>query len=166
MAQVKFQGNPVETSGDIPAMGTPAPEFTLTGKDLNDVKLSDFPDQTVVLNIFPSIDTSVCAASVRRFNEAAGSLPDTKVLCISADLPFASGRFCSAEGLDNVITLSTFRSPEFGKDYGTLIPGGALRGLQSRAVVIISKDKTVIYNEHVAEITEEPDYEAALNALA
>ncbi len=166
MAQITFQGNPVETSGNLPPTGTQAPGFTLTGGDLSDVTLADYAGQTIVLNIFPSIDTPVCATSVRRFNKAAGAMTDTEVLCISADLPFASGRFCSTEGLDNVVTLSTFRSPEFGKVYGTLITAGALCGLQSRAVVIIDKNKTVLYTEHVAEITKEPDYKAALNALA
>jgi thioredoxin-dependent peroxiredoxin len=166
MAQITFKGSPVTTAANLPATGTQAPEFTLTGGDLSEVKLSEFAGQSVVLNIFPSIDTDVCAASVRRFNQAAGGLADTKVLCISADLPFASGRFCGAEGLDNVITLSTFRSPEFGKAYGTLITDGPLKALQSRAVVIIDKVGKVIYTEQVAEITEEPNYEAALKALS
>ncbi|MFO7937573.1 MAG: thiol peroxidase [Kiritimatiellia bacterium] len=166
MAQITFKGSPAATYGNLPAAETQAPEFILTGGDLADVKLSDFAGQNVVLNIFPSIDTDVCAASVRRFNKEAAALTDTKVLCISADLPFASGRFCSAEGLDNVVTLSTFRSPEFGKNYGTLITEGPLKGLQSRAVVIIDKSGAVIYTEQVAEITEEPDYEAALKALS
>jgi len=165
MAQLTFKGNPVITAGELPTAGTQTPGFVLTGGDLSDVSLANFAGQKVVLNIFPSIDTPVCAASVRRFNEAAGSMSDTKVLCISADLPFASGRFCTTEGLENVISLSTFRSPQFGKDYGVEITEGPLRGLLSRAVVIINKSGTVLYTEHVAEITEEPDYEAALKAL-
>ncbi len=165
MAQVKFKGNPVTTLGELPAVGTQAPGFRLTGGDLGDVSLADFAGSKVVLSIFPSIDTPVCAASVRRFNEAASSMKDTKVLCISADLPFASGRFCAAEGLKNVATLSTFRSPEFGKEYGVAIAEGPLRGLLSRAVVIIDGSGTVLYTELVTEITEEPEYEAALKAL-
>lgn len=166
MAQVTFKGNPVVTSGDLPVAGTQAPKFKLTSGDLSDIKLADYAGQTIVLNIFPSIDTPVCAASVRRFNEAAGAMADTKVLCISADLPFASGRFCTTEGLENVVSLSTFRSPEFGKYYGVGITDGPLRGLLARAVVIINGSGTILYTEQVAEITEEPDYDAALKALA
>ena len=166
MAQVAFKGNPVNTAGAVPAVGSKAPAFTVAGKDLSDVKLSDFAGKKVVLNIFPSIDTSVCAMSVRRFNAEASVLGNTVVLCISADLPFAHGRFCSVEGLDKVIPLSVFRSPEFGKDYGVAIAEGPLRGLLSRAVVIVDGAGQVVYAEHVAEITNEPDYEAALRALA
>lgn len=166
MAQVAFKGNPVKTAGAVPAAGSKAPAFTLTGKDLSDVKLADFAGKKVVLNIFPSIDTPVCAMSVRRFNAEAASLGNTAVLCISADLPFAQGRFCSVEGLDKVASLSTFRSPEFGQDYGVVIAEGPLRGLLSRAVVIVDGAGQVVYAEHVAEITNEPDYEAALRALA
>lgn len=165
MAQLTFKGNPVTTTGELPATGTQAPGFKLAGGDLSDVSLSDFAGKKIVLNIFPSIDTPVCAASVRRFNEAAGNMAGTKVLCISADLPFASGRFCAAEGLKNVVTLSTFRAPEFGKDYGVQIATGPLRALLSRAVVIIDGSGTVLYTEQVAEITEEPDYNTALRAL-
>lgn len=166
MAQVAFKGNPVMTVGAVPAVGSVAPAFVLTGKDLSDVTLADFAGKTVVLNVFPSIDTSVCAASVRRFNAEAGALGNTVVLCISADLPFAHGRFCTVEGLENVVSLSTFRSPEFGRAYGVAIEDGALRGLMSRAVVIVDGAGKVVYAEHVAEITNEPDYEAALRALA
>jgi len=166
MAQVAFKGSPVMTAGELPAIGTQAPAFTLTGKDLSDVQLSDYFGKTVVLNIFPSIDTPVCAASVRRFNAEASALGDTVVLCISADLPFAAGRFCSVEGLERVVPASVFRSPAFGKDYGVTISAGPLRELLSRAVVIVDKSGKVIYAEHVAEITNEPDYEAALLALA
>lgn len=165
MAQLTFKGNPVTTTGELPATGTQAPGFKLTGGDLADVSLADFAGKKVVLSIFPSIDTPVCAASVRRFNEAAGKMRDTKVLCISADLPFASGRFCAAEGLENVVTLSTFRSPEFGKSYGVQIATGPLRALLTRAIVIVDGSGTVLYTQQVAEITEEPDYEAALRAL-
>ena len=166
MAQVAFKGNPVNTAGSFPAVGAKAPAFTLAGRDLSDVKLADFAGKKVVLNIFPSIDTPVCAASVRRFNAEASSLGGAVVLCISADLPFAHGRFCTVEGLDQVAPLSTFRSPEFGKDYGVVIAEGPLRGLLSRAVVIVDGAGAVVYAEHVAEITHEPDYEAALRALA
>lgn len=166
MAQVTFKGNPVKTAGAVPAVGAKAPAFVLAGKDLSDVKLADFAGKKVVLNIFPSIDTPVCAMSVRRFNAEAASLGDTVVLCISADLPFAHGRFCSVEGLEKVVPLSVFRSPEFGKDYGVVIAEGPLRGLLSRAVVIVDGAGQVLYAEHVAEITSEPDYEAALRALA
>lgn len=165
MAQVTFKGNPVKTAGAVPATGAKAPAFTLAGKDLSDVKLADFAGKKVVLNIFPSIDTPVCAMSVRRFNAEAASLGDTVVLCISADLPFAHGRFCSVEGLEKVVPCSVFRSPEFGKDYGVVIAEGPLRGLLSRAVVIVDGAGQVVYTEHVAEITNEPDYEAALRAL-
>ncbi len=166
MAQVAFKGNPVETTGAVPAVGTKAPAFTLAGKDLSDVRLADFAGKKVVLNIFPSIDTPVCAASVRRFNAEAAALGDTVVLCVSADLPFAHGRFCTVEGLEKVVPLSDFRSPEFGRDYGVVIAAGPLRGLLSRAIVIVDGAGQVVYTEHVAEITNEPDYEAALCALA
>ena len=166
MAKVTFKGNPVQTAGSVPAVGAAAPAFTLAGKDLSDVKLADFAGKKVVLNIFPSIDTPVCAASVRRFNAEASALGDTVVLCISADLPFATGRFCTVEGLEKVSPLSVFRSPEFGTDYGVVISEGPLRGLLSRAVVIVDGAGKVVYAEHVAEITHEPDYEAALRALA
>ena len=166
MAKVTFKGSPVTTVGDLPAVGAAAPAFTLAGKDLSDVTLENIAGKTVVLNIFPSIDTPVCAASVRRFNAEAAALGDTVVLCVSADLPFAHGRFCSVEGLDKVVPLSVFRAPEFGRDYGVAINEGPLRGLLSRAVVIIDETGTVKYTQQVAEITEEPDYEAALRALA
>jgi thiol peroxidase len=156
----------VDTAGALPAVGTPAPAFALTGKDLSDIRLADFAGKKVVLNIFPSIDTPVCAASVRRFNAEAAALGDTVVLCVSADLPFAAGRFCTVEGLERVHTASVFRSPEFGAQYGVVVTEGPLRGLLSRAVVLIGADGKVLYTEHVAEITQEPDYEAALRALA
>jgi len=165
MAQVKFKGNPVKTAGDVPGVGAQAPSFTLTGKDLSDVSLADFAGKKVVLNIFPSIDTPVCAASVRRFNAEASALGDTVVLCISADLPFAHGRFCTVEGLERVQPLSTYRSPAFGKDYGVVIAEGPLRGLLSRAVIVVDQSGKVSYVVHVDEITNEPDYEAALRAL-
>jgi len=166
MAKVTFKGSPVTTVGDLPAAGAAAPSFTLAGRDLSDVTLAGFAGKTVVLNIFPSIDTPVCAASVRRFNAEAAALGDTVVLCVSADLPFAHGRFCSVEGLDKVVPLSVFRAPEFGRDYGVAISEGPLRGLLARAVVIVDETGIVKYSRLVAEITEEPDYEAALRALA
>lgn len=165
MAEITLQGNPIKTVGTLPSVNTRAPEFTLTRTDLSDCKLSEFAGQRVVLNIFPSIDTSVCAASVRRFNAEASGLPDTVVLCISADLPFAHQRFCEGEGLDKVIPLSVFRSPGFGKDYGVTIATGPIAGLLSRAIVIIDGDGKVIYTEQVPEIAQEPDYKAALLIL-
>lgn len=166
MAKVTFQGNPVVTAGDLPAVGSKAPAFTLTAGDLSEVTQETYAGKTVILNLFPSIDTPVCAASVRRFNAEASALGDTVVLCVSADLPFAHGRFCSVEGLDKVMPLSVFRAPEFGRDYGVAISEGPLRGLLSRAVVIIDEIGIVKYSRLVAEITEEPDYEAVLRALA
>jgi len=166
MAQVSLKGNPVKTAGELPAIGAKAPAFSLAGKDLSEVTLADYAGKKVVLNIFPSIDTPVCAASVRRFNAEAGALGDTAVLCVSADLPFAHGRFCTVEGLDKVVPLSVFRSPAFGLDYGVTLTEGPLRGLLSRAIVLVDGAGSVVYTEHVAEITQEPDYEAALRALA
>ena len=165
MSAITFQGNPVPT-GTLPAVASKATGFTLTGTDLSDKGLGDFAGQTVVLNIFPSIDTPVCAATVRRFNQEAAALDNTVVLCVSADLPFAHQRFCEVEGLEDVIPLSTFRSPDFGDDYGVAITDGPLRGLLSRAIVIIAPDGTVRYTEHVPDITEAPDYQAALDAIA
>jgi len=164
MSAITFQGNPVPT-GTLPAVGSKAPSFSLAATDLSDKGLGDFSGKTVVLNIFPSIDTPVCAATVRRFNQEAVALADTVVLCVSADLPFAHQRFCEAEGLDDVIPLSDFRSPDFGKNYGVAITDGPLAGLLSRAIVIIDADGTVSYTQHVPEITEEPDYQAALAAV-
>jgi thiol peroxidase len=165
MAKITLQGNPVETIGELPAVGQAAPPFTLTRTDLSDCTLKEFAGKKVVLNIFPSIDTSVCAASVRRFNVEAAAHPETVVLCISADLPFAHHRFCEAEGIEKVIPLSVFRSPDFGQDYGVKIISGPIAGLMSRAVVIIDGSGRVIYTEQVPEITQEPDYGKALAAL-
>ncbi len=165
MAETAFKGNPVHTSGDLPAVGGAAPAFTLTGGDLGDVSSESLAGGRVVLNIFPSIDTPVCASSVRAFNERAASLDDTTVVCVSADLPFAAGRFCSAEGIENVTTGSTFRSPGFGDDYGVALSGGPLAGLMARAVVVIDADGTVLHAQLVPEITDEPDYDAAISAL-
>lgn len=165
MAQITLEGNPIETVGQLPKINSPAPPFTLTKTDLSDCSLNDFAGQNVVLNIFPSLDTSVCAASVRRFNAEASSLENTVVLCISADLPFAHQRFCESEGLDRVLPLSIFRAPDFGKTYGVTIKSLPLKGLLSRAIVIIDPAGKVIYTEQVPEITQEPDYEKALSAI-
>lgn len=165
MATVTLRGNPIHTVGELPAVGSKAPDFLLTGAGLSEVKLSDFAGSRVVLNIFPSVDTPTCATSVRTFNKALSSLENTKVLCISADLPFAQARFCGAEGLDAVVNGSTFRS-SFGADYGVTFSDGPLRGLLSRAVVVIGADGTVLHTEQVAETADEPSYDAALAALA
>ncbi len=163
---VHFQGNPVAVAGTIPAVGSKTLPFTLVAKDLTDVTLAQFAGKRKVLNVFPSIDTGVCAASVRKFNQLATEMKDTVVLCISADLPFAQSRFCGAEGLSNVITLSTLRNTDFLENYGVGIADGALKGLAARAVVVIDENDTVVFSELVNEITNEPDYEAALHALA
>lgn len=163
MATITLHGNPIETVGTLPAVGSTAPAFTLTKTDLSDVTLADFAGKTVILNIYPSVDTGVCAASTRKFNELAAQNPNITVLCVSADLPFAHSRFCGAEGLENVVSLSTFRSPNFGSDYGVTISSGVLAGLLSRAIVVI-KDGNVVYTEQVPEIAQEPNYAAALAA--
>ncbi len=165
MATITLEGNDIHTVGELPAAGSTAPGFTLTNSELGDSSLADYAGKKIVLNIFPSIDTGVCAESTRRFNTAAGSLDNTVVLCISADLPFALSRFCGAENLNNVVTLSTFRSPQFGDDYGVRIIDGALSGLMSRAVVIIDENGEVKYTEQVPEIVQEPDYDSALTKL-
>jgi len=165
MAIVTLKGNQIHTSGELPKVGTQAPDFKLTSTDLSSKSLSDFKGQNLVLNIFPSIDTGTCAQSVRTFNERASSMQNTKVLCISKDLPFAQARFCGAEGLNNVITLSDFRDGNFGKAYGVNFIDGPLESLLSRSVVVIDTQGNVIYTEQVSETTEEPNYEAALNAL-
>ncbi len=165
MARISFKGNPVDTSGELPEVNTGAPDFKLTKTDLSDVTFKDFHGKRILLNIFPSIDTTVCASSVRRFNEEASKLKNTLVLCISADLPFAHSRFCEADGLRDVIPLSVFRSKGFGKDYGVEIINGPLAGLLSRAIVVIDEKGKIIYTEQVAEISKEPDYNAALKAM-
>lgn len=165
MAQITLGGNPIETLGMLPETGSKAPVFTLVKTDLSTASLSDFEGSRVVLNIFPSVDTGTCAASVRKFNEKASELDNTKVLCISRDLPFAQARFCGAEGLTNVITLSDFRDGSFGAAYGLTFSNGPLRGLHSRAVVVLDEKGNVLYTEQVAETKDEPNYEAALAAL-
>lgn len=164
MAQITFKGSPVSTIGELPAKGSPAPDFTLVKQDLSDTSLADCKGQKLVLNMFPSIDTGVCAASVRAFNEKAAALDNTTVLCVSMDLPFALGRFCGAEGIENVVPASAFRS-NFGEHYGVTIADGPLAGLLSRAVVVLDESGSVIYTEQVPEIAEEPNYDAALAAL-
>ncbi|WP_250505125.1 thiol peroxidase [Bowdeniella massiliensis] len=164
MATTAFKGDPVQTSGELPAVGSPAPAFEVVGTDLQSITLSDFAGKRVVLNIFPSVDTGVCAASVRTFNERAAGLDNAVVLCVSADLPFALGRFCGAEGIDNVVTGSTFRS-SFAKDYGVEQVDGPLAGLCARAVVVVDENGIVRYTNLSKEIGEEPDYDAALAAL-
>lgn len=165
MAKITFKGNPVNTVGDLPAVGSKAPEFTLVKSDLGSLSLSELRGKKVILNIFPSLDTSVCANTVRRFNQIASDLKNVIVLGISKDLPFAHGRFCSTEGIKNVITLSGFRDREFGKAYGIDYADGPVFGLYARGIVIIDEKGTVIYTELVPEHTHEPDYEAALEAV-
>ena len=166
MAQTALGGNPVNTSGDLPSVGGAAPSFTLTGNDLSSVSSADLSGQRVVLNIFPSVDTPTCATSVRTFNERAASLENTTVLCVSADLPFAQGRFCGAEGISNVQTVSTFKSPEFLADYGVGMVDGKLEGLCARAVVVLDEAGNVVHQQLVPEIADEPDYDAAISALS
>ena len=165
MSNVTFKGQPVTVDGQFPAVGATVPAFRLVSNDLTDVALSKFAGQRKVLNIFPSVDTPTCAASVRHFNEAAGKLDNTVVLCISADLPFAQKRFCGAEGLDQVVNLSMMRGRAFLADYGVAIADGPLAGLAARAVVVLDEHDKVLHTELVGEIGDEPDYAAALKAL-
>lgn len=165
MATITLKGNPIHTAGELPRVGSAAPAFSLTDGELGEVSSAAFAGKRVVLNIFPSLDTGVCAASVRRFNKEAASLANTVVLCISLDLPFAQARFCGAEGLDRVVTLSGFRNSAFGEAYGVRITDGPLAGLYSRAVVVLDERGNVLHAEQVPEIAQEPDYEAALKAL-
>lgn len=165
MAQVTLKGNPVNTSGNLPSTGSGAPSFTLVKSDLSEASLSEFNGKKVVLNIFPSIDTGTCAASVRHFNQKASELDNTVVLCISKDLPFAQARFCGAEGIDKVQTLSAFRSESFAKDYGIELIDGPLKGLTARSVVVLDVSGNVVYTQLVDEIVDEPDYDSALKAL-
>ncbi|MFT7474106.1 MAG: thiol peroxidase [Verrucomicrobiales bacterium] len=165
MAQTALRGNPVNTAGDLPAVGATAPSFTLTGSDLAPITSGDLAGQRVVLNMFPSFETGTCATSVRTFNERAASLENTTVLCVSADLPMAAGRFCSAEGIENVQTASTFKNAEFLTAYGVGMVDGKLEGLCARSVVVLDEEGTVLHQQLVGEITEEPDYDAAIDAL-
>ncbi len=165
MARVTLGGNPITVAGNFPKKGDMAPDFTLTNKDLKDVSLKDFAGKRKLLNIVPSLDTPVCAKSTRIFNERAGGMANTAVLVISADLPFAMNRFCGAEGLTNVATLSTVRGREFHTQYGVDITDGPLKGLAARGVVVLDQNNKVLHAELVPEIKQEPDYEAALAAL-
>ncbi len=165
MANVTFLGNRVTTNGDLPAVGSAAPDFSLADKDLQDLGLSDFAGRKRLLNIVPSLDTPTCATSTRKFNESFAGREDAVALVISADLPFAQGRFCATEGLRNVVTLSLMRGKKFARKYGVLIKDGPLKGLTARAVVVIDENGTVTYTQLVPEIADEPDYDAALRAL-
>ncbi|MDO6737327.1 thiol peroxidase [Wenyingzhuangia sp. 2_MG-2023] len=164
MANITLKGNPIETIGDLPKIGTKAPEFTLTNTDLSEVKSTDLLGSNLILNIFPSVDTSTCATSIRKFNQKAASLDNTKVLCISKDLPFAHKRFCGAEGIENVLSLSDI-SGDFGKNYELTFANGPLKGLLSRAIVVVDTEGNVVYTEQVSETADEPDYGSALDAL-
>ncbi len=165
MAQVTLRGTPIHTNGDVPAVGAKAPDFKLVNGDLKDVSLADFRGKKKILNIVPSLDTPTCATSTRKFNKEAGSLPNTVVLVVSADLPFASKRFCTTEGLQNVVPLSLMRSKAFAKDYGVLLQDGPLEGVTARAVVVLDENDKVIHRQLVPEIGQEPDYDAALKAV-
>jgi thiol peroxidase len=165
MASITLGGNPVNTSGELPKVGTKLADFKLVKNDLSIASLGDFTGSKLVLNIFPSIDTGTCATSVRKFNESASQLENTKVLCISRDLPFAQKRFCGAEGLENVVNLSDFQEGSFGKTNGLEIVDSVLSGLHSRAIIVVDENGTVAYTEQVSEIANEPNYEAALAVL-
>ncbi|MGK0413627.1 MAG: thiol peroxidase [Polaribacter sp.] len=165
MANITLKGNSINTLGNLPEVGTKAPDFLLTAVDLSHKKLSDFSGKNIILNIFPSVDTGTCAMSVREFNKNASELKNTVVLCISKDLPFAQARFCAAEGLDNVVMLSDFATGQFGKDYELEITNGPLAHLHSRAIVMLNENGEVTYTEQVPEIADEPNYEAALKVI-
>jgi thiol peroxidase len=165
MANITLKGNPIHTSGDLPKIGSKAPDFKLVNKDLKDVSLADFKGKKKLLNIVPSLDTPVCALSTKKFNDHAKAHSDTVILVISADLPFAMGRFCGNEHLDNVVPLSLMRGQKFADDYGVLLKDGPLAGITARAVVVLDADNKVTYSEMVPEIAHEPDYEKALKAL-
>jgi thiol peroxidase len=165
MSTIAFKGKEIHTSGSLPSVGSKAPDFSVTKSDLSEIKLADYSGRRLVINIFPSIDTGVCAASVRKFNQEAAGLDNTIVLCVSKDLPFAHKRFCEAEGIENVVTASEYKNQSFSQAYNVRMEDGPLEGLMSRAVVVVGADGTVLYNEQVPEITQEPDYEKALNVL-
>lgn len=165
MSKITLKGSTINTFGNLPAVGSKAPDFLLVGTNLADIKNADFEGKRLILNIFPSLDTATCAASVRRFNVEAAKLDNAVVICISKDLPFAHGRFCASEGITNVVTASEFRDNVFGKSYGVMITDGPMQGLLSRAVVVIDKDGTVLHSQQVPEITVEPDYQSALDSL-
>ena len=165
MAAITLGGNPIHTNGTLPETGKAAPSFELTQSDLTTTTLAHFKGRKLVLNIFPSLDTGVCATSIRKFNEKAAGLENTSVLCISRDLPFAQARFCGAEGLDNVISLSDYKDGSFGRDYGVMIEDSAFAQLHARAIVVINEDGQVVYTEQVPEVGQEPNYDAALKSL-
>ena len=165
MAEITLQGNPIHTNGELPAVGSQAPDFRLVDGELNDRTLADYRGKKKLLNIVPSLDTPVCAESTRKFNEAVAGRDDVVVLIVSADLPFAQSRFCTGEGLENVIPLSMMRDRNFAKDYGVLITDGPLAGITARAVVVLDENDKVVYTELVPEIAQEPDYDAAIRAL-
>lgn len=165
MAEITFLGKALKIKGALPAVGSIAPAFTLTKSDLTEITQHDFKSKKLVLNIFPSLDTPTCATAVRKFNEGAGQITNSVVLCVSADLPFAHKRFCTSENLQHVVGASTFRHPEFGQDYGVTIIEGPLAGLLSRAVVVLDENGKVLYTEQVAELSHEPDYETVLSLL-
>lgn len=165
MAKITFKGNPVNTNGELPSVGSKAPEFSLVQTDLSELSLGDLKGKRVILNIFPSLDTGVCAASVRHFNKDAAGLKNTIVLAISKDLPFAHARFCTTEGIENVRTLSVFRSADFENKYGAVMVDGPLKGLLARAVILIDESGNIAYTELVPEIAQEPNYEAVLSKL-
>ena len=165
MSKLTFKGIPVNTIGELPAVGSKVPDFSLVGTNLADVKNSDFIGKRLVLNIFVSLDTGTCAASVRRFNVEAAKLDNTAVVCVSKDLPFAHSRFCTSEGITNVVSASEFRSNSFGKNFGVMMTDGPLQGLLARSVIVVDTDGTVLYAQFAPEISEEPDYESALGVL-
>ncbi|MEM7303937.1 MAG: thiol peroxidase [Pseudomonadota bacterium] len=166
MATITLQGNEIHTNGDLPAVGDKAPDFKLVNKDLADVGLSDYAGNKKIINIVPSLDTPVCATSAKKFGDLAKEREDVVVLIVAADLPFAMSRFCTAEGVDNLVTLSMMRDRNFAKDYGVLIEDGPLAGITARAVVVLDADNNVIHAELVNEISNEPDYDAAVNSLS
>ena len=165
MTEITLQGNKINTNGEIPKVGSQAPEFILVDSDLNDVSLSNFEDKNIILNVIPSLDTPVCQKSTKIFNEKASALSDVVVLAVSADLPFAMKRFCTTESINSVKPMSMMRSRNFAKDYGVLIIDGPLSGITARAVFVIDKEKKIIHSELVQEIANEPDYDTALNSL-
>ena len=165
MATITLNGRPLHTNGDLPAIGSKAADFTMSRDDLTEIRLNDCLGKSIIMNIFPSLDTPTCAAAMKRFNELAGNHANIEVLCVSADLPFAQKRFCTTERLKNVTPVSTFRNPEFGDNYGIKIVDGPMAGLLARAVVVLDEHGTVIYNQLVHEIADEPDYQAIINCL-
>ena len=165
MAKLTFKGSPIHTIGELPIIGRPCPPFTLTRADLSELSLVDLQGQRVILNIFPSLDTTICAKGVRTFDARASEVPNMAVLCVSQDLPFAQARFCKAEGIEDVVPVSTFRHPEFGSDFGITMVDGPLRGLLARALVVLDENGTVVHTELVAELACEADYDGALDII-